>query len=228
MFELKTKIREEKVNNNELRNKGYVPAVLYGPKIKNANIMVSKKDLAQAYESAGESTLLKLVIAGEKNKEYMVLIHQTAFDPVSDELIHVDFYQPRLDEEIEADVSLEFVGQSTAVNTLGGVLIKNMHEITVRALPQNLPREIEVDISTLKTFDDIIHIKDLKLTEGVTVSAELEDVVALVEPPRTEEQLKELEEKPETEATEAEVISKEKKEEAEEPAAAESKEPSQE
>lgn len=214
MLELQAKLRSAKDKNNQIRKQGFVPAILYGPKIKNTSVMVKQNDLDKTYKEAGESTLLKLEVKDSDKKgekENLVLIHDIARDPVSDQIIHVDFYQPRLDVAITAEVSLEFIGQSPAVDTLGGILIKNIHQVEVEALPQNLPRAIEVDISSLKTFDDIIHIKDLKMAAEAKINAEPDEVVALVESPRTEEELEKLEEAPQEKIEEVEVEAEEKK-----------------
>ena len=213
MLELNAKLRPTKSKNNQIRTQGYVPAILYGPKTKNISLTINDLALNKIYQAAGESTLLKLKIKEADKKadqEKMVLIHDLAKDPVSDKIIHVDFYQPKLDEKITAEVPLEFVGQSPAAVTLGGILIKNIHQLEVEALPQNLPRVIEVDISSLKTFDDIIHIKDLKLPEGVKVSAETDEAVVNVLPPRTEAEMEELEQVSEEKPEEVKIEGEEK------------------
>ncbi len=111
---------------------------------------------------------------------------------------------------------LVFVGSSSAVERESGVLIKNLQHLEVEALPQDLPPEIQVDISPLKTFDDNIYIKDLTISEKVKIMAEPEEVVASVIPPRTKEELAELEEAPVEEVEEVEVEAKKEPEEAEE------------
>lgn len=118
-------------------------------------------------------------------------------------------------------MSLIFEGEAPAVKNLEGVLIKNITEVEVEALPKDLPHEIKVDISCLETFDEHIKIKDLKLPEGVKVLAEPEEVIALVTPPRTKEELEELEEKPEEKVEEVEGVEGEEEEIKEAPTPAE-------
>jgi len=180
MIKIKAEKREslgKKVQ--ELREKGVLPAVLYGPKVENMNIQLDSKEFGKVYEDAGESTLISLEINGE---EFPVLIHDMERDPLSLELVHVDFYQPILTEETEVEVELVFEGEAFAVKDLGGTLVKEIQEITVKALPQNLPHEIKVDISVLKSFDDEIKVKDLKVPENVTIMRDPEDLVAVVTP----------------------------------------------
>ncbi|MFH2013722.1 MAG: 50S ribosomal protein L25 [Patescibacteria group bacterium] len=190
---LNAKIRE-KENVKTLREKGLIPAVVYGRGQKNISLYLDYQEFKKALEIAGESTIIKLKVNDEiKN----VLIYDVAKDPITDKFIHIDFYQVRMDEIITAEVRLAFEGESSAVKTLEGILIKTMNEVEVEALPGDLPHELKIDLSILETFDDHIKIKDIKLPEGVKIKLDPEDVVASVAPPRTQEELEELEEKPE-------------------------------
>jgi len=212
MITIKVKKREKTGKEvKKLREKGILPAVLYGPKIKPQPIELDLKEFKKIYKEAGESSLISLEI---ENKKVPVLIHKIEKDPVADEFIHVDFYQPILTEEVEAVVPLIFEGISPAVKDLGGTLVKEIHEVHVKALPENLPHEIKVNIENLKTFEDEILVKDLILPQKVKVLREPDEIVALVVPPeKIEEELqKPIEEKVE----EVEKVEKERKEEIEE------------
>jgi len=212
MISLSAKIREnlgKKVK--KIREKGKTPGVLYGPKIKNINIEVDLKEFEKVYQGAGESSLIKLEI---DKKKYLVLIHEVKLDPVSQKPIHIDFYQPRLDEEIEAEVPLVFEGEAKAVKDLGGTLVKNIQEVTVKALPQNLPHEIKVNIEKLETFEDTFLIKDLTLPKDVKVLREPKEIIALVVPPSKVEE--ELEKPVEEKVEEVEKVEEKKEEEEEE------------
>jgi len=228
MLILTAKIRKElgkKVKS--LRKEGILPAVLYGHKIKNLNLELDLKEFEKIYKEAGESSLITLVIAkgkdeaeasspslkveGEKQK-FLVLIHDIQFDHLTQKLIHIDFYQPELKEEVEVTVPLIFEGEAAAVKDLGGTLVKNISEVEVKALPQNLPHEIKVDIGNLKTFEDNILIKDLIVSKEVKILKEPEEIVAKVtRPEKVEEELeKPVEEKG---VEEVEKVEKKPKEE---------------
>jgi len=197
MASLSVKIREDKkIKPKTLRQKEILPAVLYGPGIKNLNLEVNLKDFEKVLKEAGESSLINLSIEGKKQK-FLVLIHDIQSDPVSGKPSHADFYQPKLEEEIEAHVPLVFEGEAPAVKDFGGTLVKKISEIEVKALPQHLPKEIRVDISNLKTFNDHILVKDLKLPEGVKISRKPEEIiVSVAQPEKVEEELeKPIEEK---------------------------------
>jgi len=172
-----------------MKNHGLVSAVVYGPGVKNVSIEVLEKDFKKVFAKAGESSLVELHIEGEKEKK-LVLIHEIQKDPVSDAIIHIDFFQASLKEEVEVAIPLVFEGTAPAEKDLGGTLNKNMLEIEVKALPQNLPHEIKVSVEGLKTFEDHISVKDLVIPKDVTVLKKPEEIVASVLPlQKVEEEL---------------------------------------
>lgn len=189
-----------------------MPAVLYGPEVKNISLQVNVKEFEKVYKEAGESTLIFLKIEGQKTSP-QVLIHELKTDPLIGKPIHVDFYQPILTREIEATVHLVFEGEAPAVKELGGTLVKEIQEIKAKALPQNLPHQIRVNIESLKTFEDEILIKDLETPPEVKILREPDEIVASVLPPEKIEE--ELEKPIEEKVEEVEKIEKEKKEEEE-------------
>jgi len=212
MLNLKAKKRElagEKVK--KLRRQGILPGVLYGPKIENISIELDLKEFEKIYKEAGESSLISLQVVPSKNsgqgKEFSVLIHEVKKDPLKGNIIHVDFYQPILTEEVEASVPIVFEGEALAVKELGGTLIKEIQELEVKALPQNLPHEIKVNVERLKSFEDEILIKDLKLPQGVKIDREPNEIVAIVVPPEKVEE--ELEKPIEEKVEEVEEVEKE-------------------
>lgn len=199
--------------NKKLRQAGLIPAVLYGQKIKEPLVLeVNSKEFDKIFKEAGASSLVNLEVEGKK-EGILVLIHDIERNPLVGNPIHIDFYQPNLDEEIEAKVPLIFEGESLAVKDLGGTLVKNISEVRVKAKPQNLPKEIRLSINSLNTFEDSIEIKDLKAPEGVKVLGDQTNTVAFVaQPQKIEEELaKPVEEKVE----EVEKVGEKKEEEAE-------------
>jgi len=165
------------------RKAGRLPVVAYGPKEKSTTYYVNSASFAKVYAVAGESSIVNLVVDG---KEKPALIHDVALHPVTDKPLHADFYVIEEGKRLEVTVPLEFEGTSPAVKTLGGVLVKVLHELDIEALPASLPHSISVDISKLVTFEDQIHVKDLVLPEGVEVKSEADEVVALVAAPKEE------------------------------------------
>jgi large subunit ribosomal protein L25 len=190
MISLEVKIRKiQGKKTKSLKKTGIIPAILYGPEIKNALLEVSLKEFKKVLKEAGENTMIELKAEGAEKKEYAVLIKDVVCGPTSSDPIHIDFYQPNLSKELEASIPLEFVGSAPALQ-LGGTLLKNMQELKIKSLPQNLPHNIKVDISNLNTFEDSILVKDLILPENVKVVDNLEEtVVKVMEPEKVEEEL---------------------------------------
>lgn len=175
--------KREKEKRAELKAQENIPAVLYGPKIKNNILLkVNQKDFVKVYEEAGENTLLDLDIDGKK---YKVLIYYVQSDHINLDPLHVDFYQPNLKEKVEAEVPLVFEGKAPA-EKLGGTLI-TVDGVVVKALPQDLPKEIKINLEVLKTFEDMISVKDIVLGEGVKIKEKEDKVLAKVVPPEKEE-----------------------------------------
>lgn len=211
MISLSVKIRKTLGKKTKtLRKEGVIPAILYGPRIKPLPLKVDLKDFKKVYKTAGESSLISLKI-GEK--ESKVLIHDVQRHPLTDEFLHVDFYEPLLKEKVTATISLVFVEKAPAVEELGGTLIKNISEVEVKGLPQELPKEIQVNIGSLKTFDDDILIKDLKIEKDIEILKEPDEVVVSVVPPREEEVEEKIEEVKEVEEEKEEKEEEKEKEE---------------
>jgi len=155
-----TKREQTRKKVDTLRKTGFVPGVLYGPKVEATSVQVDAKEFQKVYEEAGESSLVNLRVEG---KEMPVLIHEVQKHPLSEAVLHVDFYQPDLTKKVEITVPLAFEGEALAVSELGGTLIHNIQEVEVKALPQDLPHEIKVYVERLATFEDRILVKDLVL-----------------------------------------------------------------
>lgn len=174
-----------------LRKNGKIPAILYGKNFKSLPLALDKTEFNKIFAQAGTSTLVNLNFEG--SDQMKVLIHEPSKNPVSDEILHVDLYKVDMKQEIHTEIPLEFVGGAAAVEELEGNLITNKDALAVKCLPDKLVSEIQVDISALKTFDDLIKVDDLKIPEGIEVLADAEEIVAQVTPPRSEEELKEME-----------------------------------
>lgn len=194
----------------KLRQVSIIPGVMYGHGVAPQSVQVARVEFQKLYREAGESSLVDLTIAGAAPVK--VLITDTQVDPLRNDVIHIDFRQVRMDEKLDAEIELVFVNEAPAVKELGGTLVRNLDHLAVRCLPNALVHEIEVSIASLKTFEDKIHVSDIALPEGMEVRMEATAVVAMVEAPRTDEEMKALETAPEAAAVgEVKVIAEEKK-----------------
>jgi large subunit ribosomal protein L25 len=186
---------------------GKIPAVLYGRGIENEILWVDGKKLIKAYQQAGESTLLNLSLGDDDKRS--VLIHDIQIHPVAGNITHVDFYQVKMDEKIETDIELIFSGIAPAVKELGGTFVKSLDKLPIRALPGDLVSHIDVDISSLITFEDHIYVKDLNIPDGIESLVEGDTVVSLVTPPRSQAEMDKLDEEVEGDISQVEGMEEE-------------------
>ncbi|SRR6056297_2347927 len=191
---------------SQLREQGMIPIIMYGPAIENQSLKVKKGDLEKVYNQAGEYSLVDLKVAD--SEPVKILIKDIQRDSVKEDILHADFYQVKMDEKITTEIPINFLGESKAVKELGGFLVKNLYSIEVECLPGDLVDEIEVDVSRLETFDDLIRLKDIEAPKGIEFTGDMEEMVVNVTPPEEEEE----EELPEDEAA---AVGEEGKEEAE-------------
>ncbi|MEK7166851.1 MAG: 50S ribosomal protein L25 [Patescibacteria group bacterium] len=192
-----------------LRRNEILPAVVYGHGIENKNIEIKKSFFQKFYKQAGADNLLDLII--DNQKPIKVLIQEIQKDPVKDQILHIDFYQIKKGEKITHSIKLNFIGESKAIKELNGSLVKNINSIEIECLPEDLISEINIDISCLNNFEDIIYIKDLKIPLNIKILDKLDEVIAIIAPPKKEEEIKVVSE--ETKEETAEVVNEKEKEE---------------
>lgn len=185
MFSLKSQAREKSAKPAFLRKQGLLPAVFYGPKVKTTSITVPDKEFKKIWREAGESSIVMLEIAAGK---VSTLIHDVQFDPVKSEPTHADFYVIEEGKEVEIHVPIEFTGVAPAVKELGATLIKVLHELSIKAMPKDLPHSITVDVSSLVALEDQVLVKNIKIPHGVTVLSHMDEVVASLAAARAQEE----------------------------------------
>lgn len=187
-LKLEAKTRKDLGKKAELlRQSGKIPAVIYGHGKENQNLEVDYIKFEKVLNEAGESTLVDVSIDGGTSVK--TIIADVQREPVKGRIIHADLHQVNMKEKINANVQIEFTGESKAVKEDGGVLIHNISEVEIHCLPGDLIPSIIVDISSLNALNDTITIKDLKIPNGVEIlHHEPEDVVALVAAPKEEKE----------------------------------------
>lgn len=176
-LKLEAQKRDIKIKAKDIREEKMLPSVYYGAKEKSTPISVSTALFKKILKEAGRSTVITLV---EDGKEKDVLIQEVALDPVSDEPIHVDFLVIDKDKKVVVRVPLVFEGESPAVKSLGGSLVKVMHEVEVEGLPKDLPSEFVVDLTKLETLESTVALKDLTMPAGIVPTESLDEVVASI------------------------------------------------
>lgn len=180
----------------KLKREGKIPAVLYGYDFENKHIVVDRSELMAALRRSRRNDKFELKI--EDGETYQVIIKELQWHPVKDEVEHVDFYKLTEGRHVVVDVPVKIVGEAKGVK-MGGDLYQPRKKITVEALPDAIPNDIEVDVTNLM-IGDVIHVFDLEMPEGVKVkSSKNYTVVAILG--RALEEEKGEEEEEETEET---------------------------
>ena len=204
MLAIEVKPRDTKESADEIRSRGAVPAIFYGPKEATTAISVDARILEHVWKEAGETTIVTLKGVGEDKD---TLIHDAQVHPVTGRLLHADFYVIEKGKKVRIKVPLEFTGHAPAEKQ-GHILVKTLHEVDIEVAPQELPQHLEVDISHLENVGDHITAAEIKLPSSAQLHTHAEEIVASV---------KEFKEEP-TEiapAPETVIIGEEKKAEGE-------------
>jgi len=179
---MEIKLQAQLRKSGEKPGKDCIAAVVYGPGVENKSLEVKQAELEKVFAAAGESNLIDLSIAGLGGVK--VLIKDMQRDAIRNTISHVDFYQVNMDKKIHAEIPLVFVGESKAIKELGGVLIKNMHELEVECLPSDLVDHIDIDISALVEIHDAIFVRDIKVASSMEILADGSTSIVTVTEPR--------------------------------------------
>jgi large subunit ribosomal protein L25 len=189
MQELTIKRREGtgKQFAKRLRRQGVVPAILYGG-AKNEPVTVDPKSVLRMIAGhAGTTQLLTLKMDGEGGSR-LAIIRAMQFDPVSENLVHVDLQEVSADKPITVRVAVHPVGEAVGVRDTKGILNLVLHEVSVSCLPTVIPERIDADVSAL-AIGDVLTIAALTVPEGVRVLNDPGQAVATVSPPMAEEEV---------------------------------------
>jgi large subunit ribosomal protein L25 len=176
MLALEVKERDSKESTETLRERGAVPAVLYGPIEASTAIAIDGRKLGAIWKQAGETTIVTLTGVGE-DKE--TLIHDVQFHPVTGALLHVDFYVLEKGKKIEIKVPLVFTGVAPAEKA-GHIVVKSMHEIEIEVAPAELPHSLSVDLSVLQGVGDHITAAQVVLPPSAMLVTDADEIVASV------------------------------------------------
>jgi large subunit ribosomal protein L25 len=172
--------------SRRLRRAGKVPGIVYGSKAEPVNIELEHNDLFHALrKEAFHSSILDLEIDGKGADS--VLLRDVQYHPFKQQVLHIDFQRVAADVKIHVKVALHYINAeaSPAVKMSANVITHVMNDIEVVCLPKDLPEFINVDLSELAA-QGTVHVSDLKLPAGVTVSAGGDEAVATATLPRAE------------------------------------------
>ena len=162
-----------------LRQSGQIPAIIYGGEKEPFSLSVEAKPFFQLLKAHGVNILLKLKVDSSADT---VLVKEVQRDPISRQLIHVDFQRISLTEKIEVSVPLHIQGEAPGVKLSGGILEHILREVRARCLPTDIPAALSVDVSQLE-INQGLRIKDIVLPQGVEVLTDPEQLVVNIVAP---------------------------------------------
>jgi large subunit ribosomal protein L25 len=189
---LRAEVREEigKGKVRKLRAKGLIPAIFYGSKTKTIPLVVDSKELVNTLKTeAGENVLIDLhIIKDAKTDRKVVMVKDIQIDPIQMKMIHTDFYEVAMDVMVTVEVPIHLIGKPEGTK-MGGILEQVRRVIQVQSLPGDIPKGIDVDVSSLN-IGDSIHVKDIQ--EGnFKILVDSNVTIATVVPPVAEEKVAE-------------------------------------
>ena len=168
-----------------LRRAGQVPAILYGG-TEPVKVAVAPRDIYRLIHGhEGSTQLLSVAFEGTSDSR-MAIIRDLQYDPVSEDLIHVDLQEVAMDRAIQVSVAVHHVGEAVGVKDTFGILEMILREVQVSCLPGNIPELLEADVTNLR-IGDVLTVKDLLAPEGVRILNDPNQAVATVAPPAAEE-----------------------------------------
>lgn len=167
-----------------IRQNGNIPAVIYGSKVESTPVSVSSADLTKTIRAVGRNGIISLDVNGSKQDVILSDYQEDAFKKA---ILHVDFLAVDKSSKINVDVRLVLVGDAIGVKD-GGVLQQSVHQLSITSTPDNIPQQIEVDISNLQVGETVL-VGDIPEVGGFTINHEDEEVVASILPPRQEEEI---------------------------------------
>ncbi len=184
---LEAQTRDNTVRAAVLRRMKKIPAIVYGPGTEPVTVAMEYQTFRRTFMEAGESSLIDMSIDGKKSLK--VLIQDVQYDPISSVINHVDFLNVRMDHLLTTYIPVELVGVAPAVKDFGGILTVPHQQIQVRCLPGDLVKSFIIDVSVLKTFQDVVHVSDLKVSDKIHIMLDADQPVVTIIPPRKEEEV---------------------------------------
>ncbi|MEX0750741.1 MAG: 50S ribosomal protein L25 [Dehalococcoidia bacterium] len=167
-----------------LRRSGVTPANIYGHKVDSTAVQADTAELTHLLRAAGRNAIIDLTVEGEAAPR-TVVVRNIGRNPVTSQILHIDFFQVSMTETMKAEVRVVLTGSSSAVSDMQGVLLQMIESVSVEGLPGDIPAEFLADVSVLTQLESSIHVRDLHIDETkVTVTTDPDVVVARVAAPR--------------------------------------------
>lgn len=178
---------ELQVNNREilgkkvrfLRRQGITPVHLFGHGVKSLALQCDTVKLQHDLAQAGRTGLISLTLDTEKKPRH-VIVREVQREPLTGELLHVDFYQVRMGEKVSVEVPVVIVGEAPALKIKETMLVQELNSLTIECLPGKIPPSIRLDISSLTEAEQAMRVKDIELDKEITVLSDSKLVVVKI------------------------------------------------
>jgi len=162
-----------------LRRQGIIPAHLFGHNVESVALQCDAAQLQHVLAKVGKTRLLSLTLDKTKSPRNVV-VRNVQRDTQTGRLLHVDFYQVRMTEKIKVEVPIVLVGEAPALKSKDNMLLHELNSLTIECLPDQIPASIELDLTALTETEQAIHVKDITLSEGITVLHNPEHIVVKI------------------------------------------------
>jgi len=172
----------------KLRGKGLIPAIFYGPRSKAVALAIDAREFTKTLQTeAGENVLIDLeIMEGDRSDRKVVMVKDIQVDPLQGITLHADLYEVAMDEMVTVEIPIHLIGKPEGTK-MGGILEQIRRVIQMQCLPGDIPKGIDVDVSSLK-IGDSIHIQDVKV-ERAKILSDTNYTIATVVPPVVEEKV---------------------------------------
>jgi len=185
---LKAEVREGtgKGMARKLRVRGFIPAIFYGAHTQTISLVIDPKELSLTLQTeAGGNVLIDLEIRkGDQSERKVVMVKELQYDHLQRKALHTDFYEVAMDVLVNVEIPIHLVGKPEGTK-MGGILDQVRRVIEIQCLPGDIPKSIDLDVSSLK-IGDSVHVKDIQL-ENAKILTEANFTIATVVPPIAED-----------------------------------------
>ncbi len=162
-----------------LRRQGIIPVHLFGHGIESVALQCDVAQLQRILTQAGKTKIISLRLDKAKRPRN-VMVREIQRNLLTSELLHVDFYQVRMEKKIQLEVPIVLVGEAPALRSKENMMAQELHSLTIECLPGQIPARIELDLSPLTEVEQVIQVRDITLGEEVTVLNDPEHIVVKI------------------------------------------------
>lgn len=162
-----------------LRRQGIVPVHIFGRNVASLSLQCSAADMQRVLPQAGMTGLISLRLNRETEPRN-VMVREIQKNPITGEVLHVDLYQVSMTERIKAEVPIVLTGEAPALKIKENIMVQGMDNLTIESLPGQIPSSVELDVSSLTEAHQEIRVKNIILSDRVTVVSDPDSVIVRI------------------------------------------------